>query len=101
MKLLVAITIAEYREQLEEFFSKHQVGFYNEFEMRGVRKMEKPPHRLGNWFGSGRRPVNNIAFFSIVENDQADNLLIELMQCKKEMANCDMHAYVLNVEKGV
>ena len=101
MKLLVAITVAEYRAQLEQFFSQHQVGFYNEFELKGVRKMEQPPHRVGNWFGQGRRPINNIAFFSMVDDNQADNLLIDLLKCKKDMPGCDIHAYVINVEKGV
>ncbi|TLX71522.1 hypothetical protein E9993_20435 [Labilibacter sediminis] len=101
MKLLVAVTVAEYQEKLEQFFSDQKVPFYNQFEVNGVSKSEKPEHRVGNWFGQSKMPTNNIAFFTMVEDHQADNLFIDLMNCKKEMPNCNIHAYILNIEKGV
>jgi len=101
MKMLVAVTVAEYREKLEQFFSEQNVPFYNEFEVKGVEKSAKTPHRVGNWFGQGKRSVNNIAFFTMIDDEQADNVMIDLMQCKKDMPNCNIHAYILNVEKGV
>ncbi|MCT4588109.1 MAG: hypothetical protein N4A71_09835 [Carboxylicivirga sp.] len=100
MKLLIAITVAEYRERLQEFFSEHQVAYYNEIEMKGMRKLEKQ-HRLGNWFGQGTMGVDNIAFLSFVGNEQADSLLNKLLQCKAEMPQCNINAYVIDVEKGV
>ncbi len=101
MKLLVAITVAEYREKLEEFFSQHQVKFFNEFDVTGVNKPERAPHRVGNWFGSNALTTDNIVFFTMIDDDQADNLLIDLNQCKKDMPNCNIQAYVLNIEKGM
>jgi len=100
MKLLIAITVAEYRERLQEFFSEHQVPYYNEFEMKGMRKLSQQ-HRLGNWFGQGTMGVDNIAFLSFVGNEQADSLLQKLLQCKAEMPQCNINAYVIDVEKGV
>lgn len=100
MKLLIAITVAEYRERLQEFFSEHQVSYYNEFEMKGMRKLEKQ-HRLGNWFGQGTLGVDNIAFLSFVDDKQADDLLDKLLRCKTEMPQCNINAYVIDVLKGV
>ncbi len=100
MKLLIAIAVAEYRERLQEFFSEHQVSYYNEIEMMGMRKLQKQ-HRLGNWFGHKSMGVNNIAFISFVGNEQADSLLENLLQCKAEMPQCNINAYVVDVEKGV
>ncbi|TRX66572.1 hypothetical protein [Carboxylicivirga sp. M1479] len=100
MKLLIAITVAEYRERLQEFFSEHQVSYYNEIETKGMRKIEKQ-HRLGNWFGKQTMGVDNITFIAFVGNEQADGLLENLLQCKAEMPQCNINAYVIDVEKGV
>lgn len=101
MKLIVAITVAEYRERLEEFFSKQQINFYNEVDVKSMSKSNFHEHRVDNWFGQSKEPTNNIAFFTMVNDEQADNLLIDLMNCKKEMPNCNIHAYIMNIEKGV
>lgn len=100
MKLLIAIAVAEYRERLQEFFSEHKVSFYNEIEMKGMKKLEKQ-HRLGNWFGQRTMGVDNIAFISFIGDEQAESLLEKLMQCKAEMPQCNINAYVIDVEKGV
>ncbi len=101
MKMLIATTVAEYREKLEQFFSVQNVPFYNEFEIKGVEKSAKAPHRVDNWFGKGRSSINNIAFFTMIDDEQADNIMIDLMNCKRDMPNCNIHAYILNVEQGV
>ncbi len=100
MKLLIAITVAEYRERLQEFFSEQEVPYYNEFEMKGMSKLNKQ-HRLGNWFGQGATSIDNIAFLTFTGNEQADRLLEKLLQCKAEMPQCNINAYVIDVEKGV
>ncbi|WP_075590115.1 hypothetical protein [Labilibacter marinus] len=101
MKLLVAVTVEEYREKLEEFFSEQGVNSFNEFEVNGVRKPEKAPHRAGNWFGSNATSTSSIAFFTMIQDEQADKLLIELSHCKKNMPNCNIQAYILNIENGL
>ncbi len=101
MKMLVATTISEYKFKLEEFFANQNIPFYNEFELKSVDKSGKPEHRVGNWFAQGKNPYNHMAFFAIIEDEQADNLLIDLSQCKKEMPDCKMHAYIINIEKGL
>ncbi|GEM_PF-4168597 len=100
MKLLIAITVAEYRERLQEFFSEQQVTYYNEIETKGMRKLEKQ-HRLGNWFGKNTVGVDNILFVAFVGDEQATSLLEKLLQCKAEMPQCNINAYVVNVENGV
>ncbi|MBK3516764.1 hypothetical protein [Carboxylicivirga marina] len=100
MKLLIAITVAEYRERLQEFFSEQHVSYYNEIEAKGMQKLEKQ-HRLGNWFGKGDFGMDNIIFISFVGNEQADSLLDKLLQCKAEMPQCNINAYIINVEQGV
>ncbi|WP_439182473.1 hypothetical protein [Carboxylicivirga taeanensis] len=100
MKLLIAIAVAEYRERLQEFFSEHQVPYYNEIEMMGMRKLQKE-HRLGNWFGQKSMGVDNIAFVSFIGDEQANSLLDNLLKCKAEMPQCNINAYVIDVEKGV
>ncbi|WP_430810476.1 MULTISPECIES: hypothetical protein [unclassified Carboxylicivirga] len=100
MKLLIAIAVVEYRERLQEFFSEHQVPSYNEIEMKGMRKLERQ-HRLGNWFGQVSKGTDNIAFIAFVDNEQADSLLENLLKCKAEMPQCNINAYVIDVEQGV
>ncbi len=101
MKLLVAVTVAEYREKLEEFFSNQNINSYNEFEVTGINKPEKTPHRAGNWFGNNAANTQNIAFFTMVQDQQAENILIDLNHCKAEMLNCNIQAYILNIENGL
>lgn len=101
MKMLVATTVAEYRERLQKFFSEQDVVFYNEFEIKGVDKSYKKPHRVDNWFADGSRPMQHIAFFTMVNEEQADKIINELNTCKKDIPNCNIKAYVLNVEKYV
>jgi len=98
MKLLLAVTVSEYREKLEEFFSNQKINSYNVFDVTGVNKPEKAPHRVGNWFGSNPLTIENVAFFTVVRNEQAENILIELNNCKKKMPDCKIDAYILNIE---
>lgn len=98
--MLFTTSAAEYREQLQKFFSEHNVTFYNEFEVNGVEKTNKA-HRLGNWFGQTNQGIEKIAFFTMVEDSQAEELMEKLEDCKLEMPGCNLHAYLLNVEKGV
>lgn len=100
MKLLIAIAVAELREHLQEFFSEQQVTYYNEFEMKGMQKLQNQ-HRLGNWFGKGSMGVNNIAFIAFVGDVQASSLLEKLQQCKAEVSHCKIDAYVVDVVDGV
>ncbi len=100
MKLLIAITVAELREHLQEFFSEQQVSYYNEFEMKGMRKLQNQ-HRLGNWFGKGTMGVNNIAFLAFVGDTQASSLLEKLLQCKAEVPHCEINAYVIDIAESV
>lgn len=100
MKLLIAITVAEFRDRLQEYFSEHQVPYYNEFETRGMRKLQNQ-HRLGNWFGKGSIGINNIAFLAFMDDAQANSLLEKLLQCKAEVPQCNINAYIVDVEKGV
>ncbi len=99
--MLVATAVAEYREKLQQFFSEQKVPFYNEFEVKGVDKTQKPQHRVGNWFTYNENPYNLVTFFTIVEDEQAKNIMNSLNQCKIEMPNCKIRAYILNIENAV
>ena len=98
MKLLVAMAVAEYRERLEQFFSNQNIKSYNMFDVTGVNKPDKAPHRVGNWFGSNAPTTQNVAFFTIISEEQAKNVLIELENCKKELPDCNIKAHILNIE---
>jgi len=101
MKLVIAITIAQFRERLDEFFSKQQINFYNEIDIKSVSKSNLHEHRFDNWFGQSKEPTNNIAFFTMINDDLADKLLIDLTNCKKETPNCTIQAHIINIEKSV
>ncbi|MCW3805943.1 hypothetical protein [Plebeiibacterium marinum] len=101
MKMLVATTVEEYREKLQQFFSEQKVQFYNEFEVKGVDKGYKSKHRVGNWFSDGDYSTDHIAFFTIIEDDQANQIMANLNQCKNDMPKCNIKAYILNIEQMV
>ncbi|GAF02354.1 hypothetical protein [Saccharicrinis fermentans] len=102
MKLLFVITIADYREKLEEFFTKQNINSYNLFDVTGVKKPDKTPHRAGNWFfGNNAASTDNIAFFTVVEDAQAQNILEDLNRCKDEIPDCNIQAYVLNIDSSL
>ncbi len=101
MKLLIATTVVEYKERLQEFLSKHEVPFYNELEMQGVRKMVKPPHRLGNWFGQEARGINNVAFLAVVSEEQGSALLESFSVCRENLPSCNIQALIIDIEKGI
>ncbi len=98
--MLFTTSAANHSEQIQKIFSEHNVTFYNEFEVGGIEKIKKP-HRLGNWFGHGNQPLSRIAFFTMVEDEEAKNLMLKLEECKKKIPDCKLHAYLLNIEKGV
>lgn len=100
MKMLFTTSATNHSEQIQKIFSEHNVTFYNEFEVGSIEKTKKP-HRLGNWFGHGSQPLGKIAFFTMIDDDQAENLMQKLEKCKHEMPDCNLHAYLLNIEKGV
>ncbi len=99
--MLVATAVEEYRQKLEQFFGEQNVPFYNELEVKGVDKTGKKQHRVGNWFTYNENPYNLVTFFTIVEDDQADKIMESLSQCKIEMPNCKIRAYILNIEKSI
>ncbi len=101
MKMLIATAVQEYREKLEQFFSEQNVSFYNELEVKGVDKTGKKQHRVGNWFSYNEHPYNLVTFFTIIDDEQADNIMESLNQCKMEMPNCKIRAYILNIEKSI
>ncbi len=101
MKLLITITVAEYKERLQEFLSKYEVPSYNEIEMQGVRKLAKPAHRLGNWFGQETRGINNVAFIAVVNQEQGEALINEFSVCKETMPSCNIQAFMVDIEKGI
>ncbi len=101
MKMLITSTIAENRNIIEDFFSKHNVSLYNEFELKSVDKSGKPEHRVGNWFAADKSPYNHIAFYTIIADEQATSLMADLEKCKNEQPECKVHAYIINIEKGI
>lgn len=99
MKLLITTAIAEHREQLQEIFSEHKVPYYNEMEMKGVKRLNDQ-HRLGNWFGTGTVGLENIAFISLMSQEQANGLFKELIEREDSSNNRIFSAYILDVDKA-
>lgn len=100
MKLLIAITVVQYKERLQEFFSKNEVAFYNEIEMNGVKKLGNQ-HRLGNWFGQTTEGIRNVAFVAPVSEEQGEQLLQDFSVCREKMQNCSIQAFIVPIEKGI
>ncbi|WP_075601726.1 hypothetical protein [Saccharicrinis aurantiacus] len=100
MKLLIATTVIEYREQLQEIFSEYKVPYYNEIEMKGVKRMVDQ-HRLGNWFGTGTAGLENIAFVSLMSEEQSSSLFKVLTEYEDSAKNKVFSVYILEVNKAI
>lgn len=99
MKLLIVLSIKEFREKVAELLQKSEVSRFSVIDMVGYKRNKRSPY--DNWFGANadNAKTNSILLFSFTTKEKAENVIKSIDQCNEEVQNTyPVHAFVLDVE---
>ncbi|RMF68739.1 MAG: hypothetical protein D6743_02970 [Calditrichaeota bacterium] len=101
MKLIVLMSLTDYRDKVRKMFEKHEVKIYSEVEITG--HTSETIQRYGWWvFEKEDVPMQSTLFFAVISKEKADEILADISALRAE---CDPdhppRAFQVNVEKMV
>ncbi|AVM53589.1 hypothetical protein JN06_01837 [Bacteroides zoogleoformans] len=99
MKLIVVLSITEYREQVTKLL--HEAGV-TRFSLMDITGYKRKKERVAlNWFGTeAEAKVNSILMFSFASEEVARNVIRVVDTCNGEARNpFPVHAFMLDVEQ--
>ena len=99
MKLLVVLSIKEFREKVAELLQKAGVNRFSVINMTGYKRNKRSPY--DNWFGaqSDNAKTNSILLFSFTTQEIAESVITSINQCNEDAQNAyPVHAFILDVE---
>lgn len=101
MKLIIAMSVKQYQEELVGIFQGLEIPVFSKTDIQGYKNHDQPAD-VTNWFVANRESDFSVMFFAFV----ADNVANTIMETIKNWdqnneAKSQMHAYVLNVDQSV
>ncbi|MCI1647716.1 MAG: hypothetical protein LKI39_10245 [Bacteroides sp.] len=99
MKLLIVLSIDEYRDQVAKILEKAGVNRFSATHINGYKQRKANPNL--NWFsqGSGNAKTNSVLLFSFTTKEVAEQAIAALDTCNIETQNpFPVHAFILDVE---
>ncbi|HEX9653975.1 MAG TPA: hypothetical protein VGA99_09710 [bacterium] len=101
MKLIVMMSLAQYRDQVRKIFEKHKIHIYSEMEITG--HTSDTIKQYGWWvFEKSNIPMYSILFFAVVPQEKADELMNDITCLREECdPNHPPRAFQMDVEKMV
>ncbi len=100
MKLIVLMSLAQYRDEVRKIFERHEVHIYSEVEIIG--HTADTIKRYGWWSFDKDVPIYSTMFFAVVPEEKA-NEIMEDINCFSD--ECDpqhpTRAFQIDVEKMV
>ena len=97
MKLVVIICVEELSELARNLLKKTQVPAFSETDIKGTRLIEE--NVSDNWFADKHALDNSRLFFTMCDDQKAEQLFKAVMECKENNQNEHVHALQLNIEK--
>lgn len=101
MKLIVILSIAEYRKRLSELLQGAGISRFSSLPITGYKQKKENMGR--NWFGSvaGQEvKSNSILLFSFAPADTASQVVDAINRCNEDASSAfPAHAFVLDVEQ--
>ncbi len=76
MKLIVLMSLNEYKEQIRKVFVEHNVEIYSEVEVTG--HTAETIRRYGFWHSEKDLPLFSTLYFALVPKEKADEVMNDL-----------------------
>lgn len=99
MKIVAIMCIEEYAEVARKMLKDVKVEAFSESEMSGYKYVEED--EADNWFANKHILDNSHLFFTMCDDEKADEIMEAVNECKVKINKNHVHAFVLNVEKYV
>lgn len=102
MKLVIILSIEEYREKLHKIYRDHGVRIFSEMDIRGYPLSPKDGSAPFGWFTDSDPAVYSTAGFAFMGAAQAEELMDALADytCEGEPDH-PIHAFMLPVDRAV
>lgn len=96
MKLLVVLSIQEYRAEVSKLLEEAGITIFSVSDTTGYKKRG---YNVG-WFGSANGKTNSIVMFSFTDADSAHKAIENINQCNLDKGmSFPVRGFVLNVEE--
>lgn len=99
MKLVALMCVEEYVEDARKLLKEQKLPAFSEAAMKGY-KMEDE-NESDNWFASKHMLDNSHLFFTMCNDDKADELMGAIKKCSLTKKENSVHAFQLNIEKFI
>lgn len=99
MKIVVIMCVEEYADKARKLLRDSNISTFSEGDIRGYHLTKNIS--TDNWFADKHSPENSNFFFTMCDENKANELLNAIKQCKVEIENEHVHAFQLNIEKFI
>jgi len=101
MKVIVALGIMEYQEELVEALKKIRVPVFSKMEIQGIHN-ENLPVDATNWFGGTNGGDSSVMFFALVPDNEASAIMDNIEKLNTDQTDIrPFHAFQMPVERFV
>ncbi len=103
MKLLLILSIEEYKDSVRKILAREGVPVYSETDIHGF-KVGNSSTDLSNWFAQAPQGTFSKLFFSIQSEDSVKRVMKAIEDFNREdesNENYPIHAYQLGIENYV
>ena len=97
MKLVAIMCVEEYSELARKLLKDVQVPAFSESEIMGYKYAEEKED--DNWFANKHTLDNSHLFFTMCDENKAEEIMSAVKECKTKINKNHVHAFVLNVEQ--
>lgn len=100
MKLIVLMSLAQYKDQVRKLFEKHEIHIYSEVEITG--HTAETIERYGWWSFDKDTPIYSTMYFAVVPQAKASGILSDISSRRDEFdPDHPPRAFQVDVEKMV
>ena len=99
MKLIAIMCVEELSDMARKLLQDVKVSAFSESEMKGYSLIEE--NESDNWFASKHSLDSSHLFFTMCDENKAEEILASVNKCKLENKNNHVHAFQLNIEKFI
>jgi hypothetical protein len=99
MKLIAIMCVEELSDMARKLLQDVKVSAFSESEMKGYRLIEE--NESDNWFANKHSLDSSHLFFTMCDENKAEEILAAVNKCKLENKNNHVHAFQLNIEKFI
>lgn len=99
MKIVAIMCVEEFADKARKLLKDSNVSVFSESDIMGYHLNENDSD--DNWFADKHSPESSHLFFTMCNDNKADELMNSITECKLETKNKHVHAFQLNIEKFI